>query len=180
MLRFGLAWSWGAKSKIGISVYISVKNKYSQKPYVTLLTVSLSQATSKALQGFCWEIFISKSASASAQVTPSPHPFSLQTLRSVCGKGHPNSQNICFHNTKCSSEKYSPGSLLHLMVVSLSRRPTLSKAPALGPTATELRPTAQNQLLHTSVRLQDVLVASAFPLRYSEFYSNLREMVRGT
>lgn len=112
MLRFGLAWSRGAESKICICAYISVKNKYPQKLHVTLSTVSLSQAASKPFQCFYWEIFISNSASASAQVTTSPHPSSLQTLRSAYGKGHSNSHNICLHNTECSSEKYSPWSPL--------------------------------------------------------------------
>lgn len=118
---------------------------------MSLFQQSLSQATSKPIQCFCWEIFISNSTSGSAQVTPSPLPSSLQTLRSVYGKGHPKSQNICFHNTECSSEKYSCWSPRCLMVVSLSRRPFLSKAPALCPTAPmeaplapELRLMAQN------------------------------------
>lgn len=122
-----------------------------------------------------------------SQVTTSPHPSWLQTLRSAYGKGHPNSQNICLHNNECSSEKHSPRSPLCLMVVSLSRRPSLSKAPALCPTAPmeappapELHLTAQNQLLCTSVGLQDVLAASAFPLPHLEIYSNPSEVVRDT
>lgn len=184
MLRFGLACSWGTKSKIGICVYISLENKYSQQLHVTLSTESFSQATSKPFQCFCWETLVSNSASASVQVTTSPHPSSLQTLRSVYGKGHPNSQNICFHKIEYSSEKYSPWSPLCLMVVSLSRLP-LSEAfcptaPMEALPAPELHLTAQNQPLCTSVGLQDMLAASAFPLLHLEIYSNLSEVVRGT
>lgn len=80
--------------------------------------------------------------------------------------------------------KIFPRSPLCLMVVSLSRLP-LSEAfcptaPMEALPAPELHLTAQNQPLCTSVGLQDMLAASAFPLLHLEIYSNLSEVVRGT
>lgn len=165
-------------------VYFSAEQIFSKASchsFNIILQPGYKQAFSMLLSGDTYKLL------SLSQVTTSPHPSSLQTLRSAYGKGHPNSQNICFHNTECSSEKHFPWSPLCLMVVSLSRRPPLSKAPALCPTAPmeppptpELHLTAQNWLLHTSVRLQDVPAASAFLLPHLEIYSNLSEMVRGT
>lgn len=128
MLGFGLACSWGTKSKIGICVYISVRSKYSQKLHVTLSTASFKPGYKQAFSMLLLGDTCKQLSFCQCPGDPSPHPSSLQTFRSVYGKGHPNSQNICFHNTEYSSEKHSPWSPLCLMVVSLSRRLPLSKA----------------------------------------------------
>lgn len=85
------------------------KHKSSQRFPVTLLTACLSQARARLsnapVQLLLGDIYMQRSP---CQRTTSPHPSPPQRHRTARGKGHPNSRDICFHNTKLLRWKIFP------------------------------------------------------------------------
>lgn len=127
MLRFGLACSWGTKSKIYIYVYIFNEAQMFSNISCHSFNSVPQPGQSKPFQCFCSASvgrYLYAMQPTHAKVITSPHLSPLQTHRTAHGKGRPNSCDICFHNAKLFWWKILPWSPLHqTVVISLSSRP---------------------------------------------------------